>query len=828
LLLGENLLDGAPEDKVSRAEFVCALGKLFMYSEKITDKGKFNDVPWEHDAAAEIYNARALGYIDAAENFNPDAQLTSDAAIKLVICYAGYKTLAEQKGGFPSGYLKIAVENDFLDGLNNNFYKEPLNVKSAKILLYNAMLADYVGVRSVSEYVTRYEKYPDNLAAIHEIFQVTGVLNASSYTSLFGDVREHKDNLIEIEGVEYRSEEDYDDLLGYRCTAFYKTDGGNRTVLSVIPDKNEEYEFGLDEFIGLENGKIKLYDREQKKNVTISVDDSGKTLVYNGCGENFNISYFSGDGTVKVIDNDRDGKGEVIIINKYRYLKVANISTADGEIGFADNYGANALVLDEDVVYTMENQDCEKLTIYDIKPGDFLAVRESSDGRVVKVVVCDAVITGKLSFIDREESIIGINEESYRVSKEFTENEFPKITLGEVYDFVQGPDGTVIACEQPASGFMYAYLVKYSDNANGFAKREVKLFTQMGEMLVLSGSKKFKVDGEKIDEKLFFEKLSDRKYPCPSLVKIKFSSDGSLTHIDFPESYTDTTDRESMSEQNKLLRYTFPDKTSFRYRSGANSCMPYFNLKDTVIFKIPLDIEDDENFSVVGSSYLSDNTDYKFDTYDINEAGSAGAIVWRINPKDGNFSYHHNSYIVEKIRRGQDTEGNDVQIVHCWSMGKYYMYYLDDDVVVKKDSGKALCGGDIIRAKVNSKNSITALVVDFDASSGIPVKNSYAGEIFELSNVSLTYQFGKLHSISDGYAYISNAKDAFGDYDYGFYNLKNCYINTKNIVKYDSELKELRPVTQDELKTYVSHGNENHYAVIRQNIFNINSMYIYE
>ncbi|MBQ6937830.1 MAG: hypothetical protein IJN36_04870, partial [Clostridia bacterium] len=68
----------------------------------------------------------------------------------------------------------------------------------------------------------------------------------------------------------------------------------------------------------------------------------------------------------------------------------------------------------------------------------------------------------------------------------------------------------------------------------------------------------------------------------------------------------------------------------------------------------------------------------------------------------------------------------------------------------------------------------------------------------------------------------------FGDYNYSFAKLKNCYINTKNIIKYNKEEKELRPITLDELKTYVSHGDNNHYAVLRQSYFNINSVYIYE
>ena len=75
LLLGDEALNGALNETVSRSEFVYALGKLFKYSQGSSDGATFDDVPQNHYAANEIYAARQMGFIDAAPSFYPDAPL---------------------------------------------------------------------------------------------------------------------------------------------------------------------------------------------------------------------------------------------------------------------------------------------------------------------------------------------------------------------------------------------------------------------------------------------------------------------------------------------------------------------------------------------------------------------------------------------------------------------------------------------------------------------------------------------------------------------------------------------------------------------------------
>lgn len=43
---------------------------------------------------------------------------------------------------------------------------------------------------------------------------------------------------------------------------------------------------------------------------------------------------------------------------------------------------------------------------------------------------------------------------------------------------------------------------------------------------------------------------------------------------------------EEQPEDNSLVRYTFPGTTVI-YRSAAKACTPYFNLENTLIFKVP-------------------------------------------------------------------------------------------------------------------------------------------------------------------------------------------------------------------------------------------------
>ncbi|MBP3337097.1 MAG: hypothetical protein J6L59_01670 [Clostridia bacterium] len=828
VILGDDEILGNEDGNVSRGEFVSALGTMFNYADIPGDS--FVDVSASHKYAGKIYAAKMLGYISGAENFYPDDAIVGTAAIKLAVCYGGYREVAERKGGYPTGYIEMARANGYLKNLPNDFAVGYVSVQNAKILLYNVMMADNVTVMGMNENATNYKRYENNLSEIHKIYTEDGVLNATGFASLSGETKNPEKMLIEIDGISYKSDKSFSNLIGKNCTVFYKEEGGNRTALAVVPVKNTEIVFSLDEFVSLKNSELTYIDDESDKTEGIALDKANTYLVYNGCGVFLDDEYFiGGEGSVRAIDNDRDGEVEVIILEKYRYAKVDSISTANGDIGFSDSFGLNNITLDNDVCFEMYNLSGEEITIYDIKKGDWLAILESENKKIVSITLLDEEFSGNIEEVNLSEREIKISGEFYKLTSYFEKKYFEKVDLGAFYSFVPGPDGAVVALDTLAGGAQYAYLAAFDSPKRALKSGKIKFFTQDNELVVLDCDKDITVDNgrTKINGNDFLKALADKTYPSPSMVKIKYSKEGSLLEIDFPENYVSGMDTKNLPEGDNILKYNFP-VTSFTYRSGAKSCMPYFNVKSSMVFKIPYDLTEEEYYEVSDYSSFSDNTSYSLEVYDLDDAGTPKAVLRRINTKSESFNHNHATYIVESVTDGLDDEGQPVKYVNCWSMGKYRLLYLDNDYIVEKDSKAPLGGGDIIRVNLNKNNKIMSLMVDFDASSGVPKENSFAGSIYGLGNVSFTYQYGKIYKSENDYAYITNVKDDFGEYDYSFENLKNCYINTRYIIKYDSKTKKLRPLLLNELKTYMTHGNENHFVVLRQNVFNINSVYVFE
>ena len=41
-------------------------------------------------------------------SFSPEEETTAEQAIKILVCALGYEPMAEEKGGYPTGYLTVA------------------------------------------------------------------------------------------------------------------------------------------------------------------------------------------------------------------------------------------------------------------------------------------------------------------------------------------------------------------------------------------------------------------------------------------------------------------------------------------------------------------------------------------------------------------------------------------------------------------------------------------------------------------------------------------------------------------------------------------------
>ncbi len=102
------------EDTITRAEatkMICVVQGINVdsFSNNI-EPSAFPDVPDSHWAKNYINVMKDVGIVEGDEkgNFNPEAEVTNEEIIKILVKAIGYAPMADQTGGFPMGYTRTA------------------------------------------------------------------------------------------------------------------------------------------------------------------------------------------------------------------------------------------------------------------------------------------------------------------------------------------------------------------------------------------------------------------------------------------------------------------------------------------------------------------------------------------------------------------------------------------------------------------------------------------------------------------------------------------------------------------------------------------------
>ena len=99
-----------PDGQITRAEFTKLIVFILGYKDLAYDSSDFTDVDASHWAKNYIQTAYNLGIIAGMGDgtFAPDAPVTYEQALKMVVCTLGYVQFAENLGEWPEGFIKQA------------------------------------------------------------------------------------------------------------------------------------------------------------------------------------------------------------------------------------------------------------------------------------------------------------------------------------------------------------------------------------------------------------------------------------------------------------------------------------------------------------------------------------------------------------------------------------------------------------------------------------------------------------------------------------------------------------------------------------------------
>ncbi|MBP3361649.1 MAG: hypothetical protein J6N52_12385 [Clostridia bacterium] len=815
-LLGENKLNGESGNAVvTRGEFTAAITEVFRVFGGTTDI-KFNDVPDDHPHSREIYAAANAGLVNAGGEFYPDREITPMEAVKIVIGCTGYGKTAEIYGGWQKGYSRAAAGMGILKGVDTA--SGVLSPESAKQLIYNALI--FVPELDMLDGHETYMASEGRtiLYCLYKMEAVSGVVSRTPHCSDSGkDIS--RDKFIEINGVHYDYEAVSEELFGKKVFGYYID--GSAELCFVVGEDNDELSFDMKDFEELTDSVISWFDNGKTKTRPIS---RNCVMIYNGRAAEFaDGEKIKGDaGSVRILDNNNDGKTDYIFVTSYSYMVVDSLLY--DEIIITDINGKAPVTINtENTILSVFSDSGEEMETDDLAKGNVIAAAASDDGSLMRAVCFTQAQTVKISGINLGEKKLFTDKGELEVSDYALASYKYLMTAGAECDVITGFDGEVIYMRSARKGISYGYLMKawMSDDGDG-VKAMAQIFTQDSEIKSFSAEKLW-FDGE--------TKATDGESAAAILKShegelIRYSADENdvLKNIDLAEVTANPADCYDKPDKNSLTKVEL-GVTSFIYRSNTKTCSPYFNVDGSIIFKVPQNVDAGEDFySMCTYSSLSDGGNYGqyFTVYDMNEKGTAGAVVWRYNSDNPSYTSGDLSYVVDEVTYGIDPDGTASKIVTCVNGGEYTDFYIDDKICPAY-----LSAGDIIRIKHNSRNMITNILLDFDYSpgSGVPAASLEQKAMNDL----VGYSFGRAYRASDGYIYLSSQTES-GASDYSPSALRNFSINTTNItrVKNDGGKIYINAGSYNEIRDYKNFADKNDFIVIRQRYQSPAAVFIYE
>lgn len=625
------------DEKVSRADFVDAVARLIGGADY---KGStyYYDVPQTHYAYNSIAMLTEMGIVNGTGNnlFSPEDAIDGAAAYKIILSLMGYNVHAENDGGYPNGYLKIARKIDLLD---TDWVLSEMTRGEMFILLFEAAKKDVYEpiVFSETEGNVFVVSEGDTLLSIYQgILYHKGTVTGAEFISLSGNSLAEAET-VEIDGVMYPSEISLTEALGEEVEFFTRIDKGT-DIETVFWAKKT----GKSEVLSIEEGNIAGFDKatytlsyysgSSSNSIKKVAIDRGVTLIYNGVVVEENI-YEIFDGSrmsVKLVESD--GKYNTAVVKAYENYVVGMIDSS-AEVIYDIAEPSKSLSFSEDLYeYTViRDKDGKELMFSDIKSGDVLSTYLSKDKTYMEVVVSDLKPSGILSLKKsvEEGTELTVNGVSY-LMPEGVETE--QYNIGDNVILYMDYKGMVAYLSSYATDNFAAYVFAAAISEGVFSSEvSLKMLNQNGKVEILKCAEKVVVDGTKTDDpdaikNIFFNAAGVFQ---SQLVLIKVNADNEISELDSviyndsKESITDTL-QQNMTEGNRMYRGT-----------GAFDSDAVINTS-TIIFEVPnrefAETAGDDYYRVVNMSSLANNGYYTVASYNTtNRNGYEKYVVTKYN-----------------------------------------------------------------------------------------------------------------------------------------------------------------------------------------------------
>lgn len=719
-------------DTITRSEFakmaVEAAG-LDDVAKASNDKSAFPDVVKDHWATGYINVAAAQKFIvgDDVGTFRPDDKVTFAEAATILDRVLGFEPSAQSSGGFPTGYLVVAGQNNLLKGGVSAGANESATRGMVAMMTYNSLttnLMERTGYGSTEQYEVVDKTLLKNKLDVTKVF---GQVVANSESTLTGASSLREDEVqIKVDGVTdtYKvAGTDAKNYLARNVVAYVQESDttSDKNLVLVANDSNKNTAItvassDIQDLTGVVNGPQTLsywINKATDRTPTKATISSTAKVFYNGVATTYNLSDLKNlkSGKVTILDTDGSDNYSYVFVTEYKNIVVDDVSLTSFRVN--DKYNLLSLVLDpadKNIKFTI-TKDGKAVGLDTIKEWDVLSVAMDkpnvADAKVINVIVSDKKVTGKV--VELESDKVKIGDTLYEIAANYTEANRPAIKLEDEGTFYLDADGKIAAVDTVTrAGSNYAYLVNAEMTGSIDNKLEFQLFNKAGETVVLKGADKIKVNSvtglNGTDAKAAI--LAANAGKVAQLITYEVNSAGEIYYVNTAAANnTGTALKDLFSMDYK--------SASVAYNSAAKK-LGNFNVNDsTIVLDIPAGKTDPADFAVRNMSMFVDKSNYNVEVYDLSEDMTAGVIV--VKDSQGQTNAESPIAVVDRITDTQNSEQTAVQKLYAIENGVAVNMLSKDASTLVRADGTALQAGDIIQYTKNARGEIDKVTVLFDA-----------------------------------------------------------------------------------------------------------------
>ena len=627
------------------------------------DEYYYRDVGADSEYAGYINEARRRGYMFGLSEkiFAPEESLTTEQAVVVMMRAMGYSQLAAAKGGYSAGYMSINEARDFLRGLSGRTYDKLTAGVLAKVIV-NSFDAHIPEVTTGVQIETGEER---TSLSLRGMYTDKGVVSANELTSLVGSsgIGEGK---VKIGSDEfYAGTTSAGEYLGRRVDYIYRDDGGENTLVCIYNAEKNNKELIIDarDIVKLDFAARKYtyeMDGGKQKNASFKLDAD---IIYNGkAASPESEELCPKSGSVTLVDNDRDGGYEVVIIDSFRQIFVDDINSTEGKI-YDASYAANDIDLrfnEDGVKYTITDKNGKSRKFFEISKKNVISAAVSKDESYIRLILSTDKAEGVIKSIDAAEGTINIGDVEYELAARIADA--PSYRVGDTVTAYLDYRGDVAEIEYPSSNLNFAYITELVRDELEDVPGRVRMFCDNGQFITAPIAAKIKINDE-MHKNASYEELYDALQingKIDQIAEYSLDDEGQVVRINTQKKKLYKVQNLNTNPQGGLSS-GIAGAMSY-YRTERTFSYRVFLKNSTKLFMIPYsDLRNKEAFRCVSADSLQSGYENVIDAYNTDEdMRYADVVVMDARVGDVRYSADSSFGVVKSIAKAVDSSGDVV------------------------------------------------------------------------------------------------------------------------------------------------------------------------